>query len=498
MAAAEEYKARIESLNYRNQAFINGAFVDAASGKTFENISPIDGKVLTNVAYCDAEDVDRAVAAARAAFESGVWSRMAPAARKKTMLRFADLVEQNASELALLETLDVGKPIGFVNKVDIPGVVTAVRYYGEAIDKMFGEIAPQPSDLLVLVKSEPIGVIAAVTPFNFPMLMASWKFAPALAAGNSVILKPAEQTPLTALRLAELGAEAGIPDGVFQVIPGFGETAGQALGMHMDVDMVTFTGSGEVGKLFLQYSGRSNMKQISLECGGKGPNIIFADAPDVTLAAKQAAMAIFFNSGQVCHAGSRLLVEETIHDQVMEILQQASAPMQPGDPFDPKTRMGAVIDETQMNKVMDYIGIGQKEGADLIFGGQRVRTETGGFYVEPTIFDSAKNDMRIAQEEIFGPVLATISFKTQEEAVAIANDTTYGLLASLWTSDINKAHTMADQLQNGTVTVNTIHGADITAPFGGYKQSGIGRDKSLHAYEKYTQFKTVNIQLPRS
>jgi len=491
----DDWTGRAGALNYRNQAFIGGKYVPAASGKTFDCLSPIDGRLLTKVAACEAADVDLAVRSAREAFENGAWSRMAPARRKRVLMRFADLILKHKDELALLETLDVGKPIRFSSTVDIPGAAQAISWYGEAIDKLYDEVAPTDPSAVALITREPVGVIAAVVPWNFPLLMASWKIGPVLAAGNSLILKPAEQSPLTALRIAELAAEAGLPEGVFNVVPGFGETAGQALGRHMDVDGVTFTGSTEVGKLFLRYAGESNMKRVSLECGGKSPNIVMADAPDLDAAAKSAAFGIFFNQGEVCNAGSRLLVDERIKDEFVEKVMGVAKRMAPGNPLDPKTMMGAMVDETQTGRVMGYIEAGKSEGATLKMGGGRTEAVKGGCYIEPTIFDRVANDMKIAREEIFGPVLATISFKDAEDAVRIGNDTIYGLAAAVWTRDISTAHKMARALKAGTVWVNTYDAADISTPFGGYKQSGFGRDRSLHALEKYTNLKTTWIHV---
>ncbi len=491
----ETVKSQAAGLAYRNLCFIDGRFVDAASGKRFDCVSPIDGKVLTQVAAGDKEDVDRAVAAARAAFEDGRWSRLAPAKRKKVLLRWAELLEQHATELALLETLDMGKPIGDSARIDIPAVVGCIRWYAEAVDKVYDEIAPTGDDAVAMLVREPMGVIGAVVPWNFPLLMAAWKMGPALATGNSMVVKPAEQSPLTVIRAAELAAEAGLPDGVLNVVPGFGETAGQALGRHMDVDGVAFTGSGEVGKLFMKYAGESNMKRVSLECGGKTPNIIMADAPDLDAAATAAAWGIFFNQGEVCNAGSRLLVEEKIKDQVVEKVMQVAKTLRVGDPLDPATQMGAMVDDTQMNRVLDYIEKGQSEGAKMKMGGKRILAESGGYYIEPTVFDGVKNDMTIAQEEIFGPVLSTITFGDAEEAIKIGNDTIYGLAAAVWTSDIKKAHRAAKALRAGSVWVNCFDAGDMTTPFGGYKQSGFGRDKSLHALEKYTELKSIWIDL---
>ena len=493
MAAALDWHSQAKELSFRAQAFIGGKYVASASGETFEDISPIDGKVLARVAACDKEDVDRAVKAARDAFNKGKWANAAPKQRKRTLQKLAELIVKHADELALLETLDMGKPINFARAVDMNSVAETVRWYAESIDKVYDEIAPTAKNALGMITREPLGVVGAVVPWNFPLLMAAWKFGPALAAGNSIILKPAEQSPLTAIRVAELAAEAGIPEGVFNVVPGFGETAGQAIGRHMDIDAVAFTGSTEVGKYFLKYSGESNMKIVSLECGGKTPNIVFADAPNLDGAAQGAASGIFFNSGQVCVAASRLLVEERIHDEFVDKVKRMAAAYKPGDPLSTGTVMGSMVDKSQMERVLSYVDKGQKDGATLSLGGKQARTETGGYYVEPTIFDNVANDMTIAREEIFGPVLSTIKFKDMDEAIRIANDTIYGLQASLWTNDLTKAHKVARALRAGTVLVNNVDGGGIEMPFGGYKQSGFGRDKSLHALEKYTQLKSTYI-----
>lgn len=494
MSETIDWRSKACRIRFRDKAFIGGAFVPAASGETFACTSPIDGRLLTQVAACGTEDVDRAVRAARAAFDKQVWAGRSPKTRKRILVRFAELIATNADELALLETLDMGKPIRGAQG-DIAAVGECVRWYGEAIDKLYDEIAPTPAHALALITREPVGVVGAVVPWNFPLLMAAWKFAPALAAGNSLVLKPAEQSPLSALRVAELAAEAGIPPGVFNVVPGLGETAGQALGRHMDVDALAFTGSTEIGKLFLKYAAESNMKMVSLECGGKSPNIVFADAPDLDAAAAGAASGIFSNSGQVCDAASRLLVDARIHDAFLEKLSALAKTYAPGDPLDPATRMGAMVDQTQMDRVLSYIDKGKAEGAALATGGARVRGETGGFYIEPTIFDRVDNAMTIAREEIFGPVLSAITFRSAEEAVRIANDSSYGLEANLWTNDLTKAHKTARAMRAGTVTINSRDSGGIEVPFGGYKQSGFGRDKSLHALQKYTQLKTTYISL---
>jgi 4-guanidinobutyraldehyde dehydrogenase/NAD-dependent aldehyde dehydrogenase len=486
---------RAAALAPRTHAFIDGQYVPAASGATFDCINPATGKSIARVASCDAADVERAVAGARRTFEAGHWSRRAPAARKKVLLRFAELIRKHREELALTETLDMGKPITDSLKIDIPAAANCIAWYAEAIDKVYDQVAPTAYESLALVTREPAGVVGAIVPWNFPLLMASWKLGPALATGNSVVLKPSEKSPLTALRVAELALEAGLPEGVLNVVPGFGYTAGEALAMHMDVDCVAFTGSTRVGKMMLEYAGRSNMKRVWLECGGKAPNVVMGDVGDLERAANAAAYGIFFNQGEMCSAASRLVVHESVRDALLEKIVEVGRTMTPGDPLDPKTRLGAIVDQVQLNTVMGYIESGHRDGANLRLGGRRAREDSGGFFVEPTVFDNVTMQMKIAREEIFGPVLSAITFKDVDEAVRIANDVSYGLTAAVWSRDITTAHRVARALRAGTVYVNCYDADDITVPFGGFKQSGNGRDKSLHAMDKYTELKTTWIDL---
>jgi len=477
------------------RALIGGQRVWALGGQQFDNRSPIDGRSLGMVARCDGQDIDAAVASARAAFEARAWAGKAPAQRKRVLIKFAELIQQYGAELALLETLDMGKPIKYSQSVDVGGAANCIRWYGEAIDKIYDEIAPTADSSLALITREPVGVVGAIVPWNYPMLMAAWKIAPALAAGNSVILKPSEKSPLTALRLGDLALQAGIPAGVFNVVPGYGNEAGAALALHMDVDCIAFTGSTRVGKQIMQMAGQSNLKRAWMELGGKSANIVCADCPDLDAAVAAAIGSIYFNQGQSCNAPSRLFVEASIKDRFIEKALAMMPSFAPGDPLDEGTVMGAIVDATQLNTVMGYIEAGKAGGARLLAGGARVRDDTGGYFVEPTLFDQVESSMTIAREEIFGPVLSVLSFTDLNDAIEQANGTVYGLHAAVWTSDLTKAVQTSRALRAGTVHVNQYDNDDITVPFGGYKQSGNGRDKSLHAFDKYTELKTTWIQI---
>lgn len=486
---------RASVLAIEGRALIDGKMVDAASGATFDCISPIDGRLLAKIAACDATDVDRAVAAARKAFEDRRWRSKAPAERKRVLQRFAALLRDHLEELALLETLDMGKPISAALDGDINSAARCFDWYAEAIDKTYDEVAPTPERDLALITREPLGVVAAIVPWNFPMVTAAWKCAPALAMGNSVILKPAEQSPLTAIRMGQLALEAGIPEAVFNVLPGYGHQAGRALASHMDVDGVFFTGSTATGRRLMEYAAKSNLKKVALELGGKSPNIILSSYSDIETAAVTAADCMFANQGEVCIAPSRLIVERSIHQRVVETIVNFARARQPDDPLHPETRMGALVDLRHADRVLHYVEAAKAEGARVLTGGHRARVETGGAYVAPTVFDGVSNDMRIAREEIFGPVLSVIPVDNAEEAVKTANDSSYGLAAAVWTDRLSEAHQIARSLRAGIVYVNCYDACDLTTPFGGYKQSGNGRDKSLHALDEYTELKTTWVRL---
>ncbi|MBB3232114.1 aldehyde dehydrogenase [Halomonas stenophila] len=488
---------QIERLEYRNQAFIDGRFVPARSGETFDTLNPATGEVLTQVAACDATDVDLAVQAARRAFEAGVWSGLAPAERKAIMQRFADLIEEHCLELAVLEALEAGKPIAECFNVDIPDTANTIRWHAEAADKLYDAVAPTEKGVVATVSREPIGVVGAVLPWNFPAMMAGWKLGPALITGNSVVLKPAELTSLSTTRLAELAFEAGIPAGVLNVVPGLGHVAGKAIGLHPDVDLAAFTGSTEVGRKFLEYSAASNLKRVVLECGGKNPQVVMPDVSDLKAVATDVLAAAFWNMGENCSAGSRLIVHRSIKDALLDEMQvQLASDWKIGDPLDPEVQLGALIEQAHMEKVLAHIEQAKADGLQAVSGGERVLEESDGYFVAPTIFDDVPSEAAVACEEIFGPVLAVIPFDTEEEAIAIANDTCYGLAASLWSEDLNTVHRMAAAIKAGTVSVNCFSEGDITTPFGGYKQSGFGgRDKSIYAHDQYCELKTTWIQL---
>ncbi|WP_085033465.1 aldehyde dehydrogenase [Ensifer aridi] len=474
--------------------FIGGAWRDPIGGAVIDVISPIDGSRLTTIADAGAEDVDLAVQAARAAFEKGTWSKAAPAERKKVLLRIAELIEKNALEIAVLGVRDNGTEISMALKAEPGSAAATFRYYAEAIDKVYGEVAPTAENVLGLVHREPVGVVAAIVPWNFPMMIGAWKIAPALAAGNSVVLKPAEGASLSLLRLAALCAEAGLPEGVLNVVTGRGATTGEAIGLHMDIDVLAFTGSGGVGRRLLEYSARSNLKRIYLELGGKSPNIVFADAPDIDQAAKVSAYGIFRNSGQVCIAGSRLLVEKAIYGEFSETVARIAANIKVGDPLELSTEAGAIASQVQLKKDLAFVEQAVAEGASLRTGGKRILEETGGYYMQPTVFDVSP-DMTLAKEEVFGPILSIIPFETEASALQIANATNYGLASAVWTSNLSRAHRMVKGIRAGVVHVNSYGGSDNTVPLGGVKQSGNGHDKSLHALDKYVDLKTAWIQL---
>ena len=491
-----DWHARANALKPETRLFIDGEYVAAKGGGTFATINPATGQTLAQISQAGAEDVDLAVKAARRAFRDGRWSRMAPRTRMGVMYRFADLVEEHLEQFALLDTLDMGKPINEMLTIDGPGSVLTFRFFAECIDKMEGQVTNTAAEAFHYILREPLGVVGCVVPWNYPLMMAAWKIAPALAAGNSVVLKPAEQTPMSALLLAKLFTEAGGPPGVLNVVNGYGEETGKALALHMDVDKIAFTGSVEVGKLMMIYAGQSNMKRVTTECGGKTPQIIMGDVKDLDTAVQYAINGIYGNQGEVCNAGSRLLVDKKIHDQFVEkFLAKCSSAFVPGDPLDPATTMGPLVNDEQQKRVLGYIDAGVKEGAKLAFGGKVPRKLDKGYYVEPTLFRDVKPSMRIAQEEIFGPVAAVMPFSTPEEAIEIANGTIYGLAASIWTRDVSLAHKMARAVEAGVVWVNCFDHGDMTQPWGGYKQSGFGRDKCVEALIAHTQTKSVWVHL---
>jgi aldehyde dehydrogenase (NAD+) len=475
----------------QTKLLIDGEFVDAASGKTFETLNPATGEVIARVAEADKPDVDRAVAAARKAFE-GRWSRYSGYQRAALMRRFADLLEEHKEELAALETLDNGKPIADSLNADLPLTIQCYRYYAGWADKLQGKTIPVEGNYFCYTRHEPVGVVGQIIPWNFPLLMQAWKLGPALATGCTVVMKPAEQTPLSALRVGELLIEAGYPPGVVNLVPGFGPSAGQAISMHHDVDKVAFTGSTEVGHKIMEAAARSNLKRVTLELGGKSPNIVFADA-DLDAAVEGAYFGLFFNQGQCCVAGSRLFVEESVYDKFVEKMLAKAKARKVGDPFDPSTEQGPQVSEEQFDKVMGFIESGKHDGAKLLCGGGRVGDR--GYFIQPTVFADVRDDMTIAKEEIFGPVMSIIRFKDAEEVVRRANNTPYGLAAAVWTRDVSKAHGIAARLRAGSVWVNCYDVFDAAAPFGGYKKSGIGRELGEYGLAAYTEIKTVAVKL---
>jgi gamma-glutamyl-gamma-aminobutyraldehyde dehydrogenase len=490
----DEWLRRAKAFQLSGAHHIDGA-EEAGGGAVFPVVSPRDGRVVADVADGGAAEVDAAVAAARRAFDTGPWPRLAPAERGRALLRLADLLEERREELALTVSLEMGKPISDAYGIELRAVITTFRWYGQLADKLTDESPHTAPDALALVTREPAGVVGAVVPWNFPLTLAGWKIAPALAAGCTVVLKPSENSPLSALLLARLATEAGIPPGVLNVVTGDGPTAGRALGLHPDVDVLAFTGSTAVGRHFLRYAADSNLKRVWLELGGKSPNIVLPDAPDLEKAAATAAWGIFFNQGEMCTAPSRLLVHSSIAERVTEAVVRRARELRVGDPLDPETEMGALVGRAHLDRVADHIRHGVDEGARLRTGGDRVLAETGGTYLEPTVFDRVDPGSRLAREEIFGPVLSVLAFDDLDEAVRLANATEYGLAAGLWTSDLSTAHRVSRALKAGTVWVNCYEEGDLTVPFGGMKQSGNGRDKSAHALEKYTELKTTWIQL---
>ncbi|MGW1782680.1 aldehyde dehydrogenase [Streptomyces sp. NPDC002143] len=490
----EELLRRAEDLSLPGQHHIDGVD-EPGSGSTFAVVSPRDGRRLAEIADARPAEVDLAVAAARRAFDTGPWPRLAPADRGRVLLRIAELLEEQRDRLALTVSLEMGKPITDAHDIELRAAINTFRWYGQSADKQTDESPHTAPDALALVTREPAGVVGAVVPWNFPLTLASWKVAPALAAGCTVVLKPSESSPLSALLLGRLATEAGLPPGVLNVVTGDGPVAGRAIGLHPDVDVLAFTGSTAVGRHFLRYAADSNLKRVWLELGGKSPNIILPDAPDLEKAAATAAWGIFFNQGEMCTAPSRLLVHSSVAERVTEAIVARARELRVGDPLDPATEMGALVGESHLQRVLGHVGTGREEGARLRVGGERTLADTGGSYLRPTVFDQVEPGMRLAREEIFGPVLSVLAFDDLEEAVRLANATEYGLAAGLWTSDLSTAHKVSRALKAGTVWVNCYEEGDLTVPFGGVKQSGNGRDKSAHALEKYTELKTTWIQL---
>ena len=493
MSQNKSWQERALELKPQSQLFIDGKFVDAASGKTFENFSPSDGHLICNVASGDIEDINRAVASAKKAYDSGIWREMNPRDKKAIMLRWAQLLGEHKEELALLEAIDTGRPISDALSVDAPNSTRVIQWYAETIDKTYDEIAPAPRNALAMVTREPLGVIGAVVPWNYPMMITSWKLGPAIAMGNSIVVKPAENSSLSALKMAELAVAAGLPHGVFNVVPGLGSEAGQALARHMEVAKIAFTGSGPTGRKMMQYAAESNMKQVSLELGGKSPQVVLNDCVDLEAAASTIAWAIYYNAGQTCNAGSRIIVEKGVKEELFAHLHKFLESFVVGNQFDPATQMAGLVSELQRDRVNAYLDLIGQDGEKLIFGGEK--TTGSDLLIKPTLIDNVKPDSRLAQEEIFGPVLVAIDAKDEEDALRLANGTEYGLAASVWTNNVARAHKFARKLRAGTVWVNTFDMLDVITPFGGFGASGSGRDKSLHALDAYSALKTTWVDL---
>ena len=474
---------------------IGNNWVPSKSGKSQSIVSPIDGKIISNLQVSDIEDVNDAVRSCREVFDKGDWSNMPPINRKKIMIKIAELIEKNMLELAVLGVRDNGTEINMAYKAEPGSAAGTFRYYAEAIDKVYGEIATTSNDFLGLIHREPVGVVGAIVPWNFPLMIGAWKIAPALAVGNSIVIKPSESASLSLLKLADLCLEAGLPPGTLNIVTGSGRITGQALARHMDIDVLTFTGSGNTGRQLLEYSAQSNMKKIYQELGGKSPNIIFADSENLEEAAKVSTMGIFRNSGEVCVAGSRLLVESKIHDKFLDLVSKYSKKLKIGDPLDINNDVGAVNSLQQLNSDLDFVEKAIDEGGKIEIGGNRINESTGGFYMEPTIISSVKKNMEVFQNEVFGPVLTVTAFKTDEEAVNLSNSTDFGLASGIWTSNLSRAHRMIRKIKAGTVFVNTYGGSDNSLPLTGVKQSGNGSDKSLHALDKFTDLKSVWMKL---